>query len=316
MQSTTDSRAVGSTSPTFSFVIPTYNEECDIAPTVSAALDQRYPALEVIVVDGASTDATCEILGPWTAAGTVRLIRQPRRMGVAAARNEGIDAARGDVVVVLNADVRPRPDFLARLVPHYDAGYDCVSVESSVVNLERAIPRFLEADHRVKFGGNARGNVGWTEGFSCRRSAATAVRFPASLPGLGGEDVEFFNGLLAAGAAWKGDFSIVVPHQAPATLPSFWQQWQARGSAVPYIEARLRRRSLPTVTLRRLLATGWSTAKGALLVPGIVAAWRRARVSPAGRRDLASFLALVYVQMVAHRVGEWRALARLWRAQT
>src|SRR5262249_43393671 len=134
----------------------------------------------------------------------------------------------------------PESDFLARLAGHYHDGADAVSVESRVVNLNSAISRFIQADHEVVHGENKRGNVGWTEGFSCRRDLATRAPFPEQIPVAGGEDGIFFERLIALGCRWQPDFTIVVPHRAPATYRAFWRQWFERGAAVPYIEAHVR----------------------------------------------------------------------------
>jgi hypothetical protein len=298
--------------PSFSFVIPTLNEAEDIGPTLDTVLTQRLPALEVVVVDGGSSDRTPEIVRGFAARGPVRLVEKPAPPGVGAARNAGIGAATGDVVVVLNADVRPPPDFLERLAPLYLAGFDCVSVEARVENLDDPFGRFVQAEHDLRYGPHRRARVGWTEGFSCRRKLALAARFPEEIPGAGGEDVVFFERLRASGAAWWLDRSIVVTHRTPSTLCGFWRQWQGRGEAVPYLEWRVRRLPLAVVAARRTLAALWSLALAATLVVPLVGAWRRARRSPRGLRDLPVLWALDQVRMAAHRFGEWRSLLRIW----
>ncbi len=103
--------------PTFSIVVPTYNEGDDIAATCEAVRQlSRHP--EVVFVDGGSTDETTTIIRRYLADGSMRLIEEDARRGVAAARNAGARAASGDVIVFLNADVRLPRDFLDRLVRH------------------------------------------------------------------------------------------------------------------------------------------------------------------------------------------------------
>ncbi len=53
----------------------------------------------------------------------------------------GILEARGEIVAVLNADVRPAPDFLARIVPHYERGADFLLVQSEVSNQDDLFAR-------------------------------------------------------------------------------------------------------------------------------------------------------------------------------
>src|SRR6185295_9191732 len=91
--------------PSFSILIPTYNEAADIGDTLDAIERQTLPASEVIVVDGGSTDGTLELLTSRATGSRILVIDEGRRRGVAAARNTGIDAATCEVVVLLNADV-------------------------------------------------------------------------------------------------------------------------------------------------------------------------------------------------------------------
>ncbi len=298
--------------PSFSIIIPTYNEAEDIGATLDAVLAQRLPAHEVIVVDSGSEDGTLALLQERAARDGLVIIDEGRRRGVAAARNTGMRAATGDVVVLLNADVMPEPDFLERLSPLYrDRQADFVSVNASVANTHCVTGRFLQAEHELLYDERS---VGWTEGFSCRREAAIAAGFPEEIPGLGGEDVEFFGRLRATNAAWRVAYDIVVPHRVPSSLRAFWAQWRWRGNAIPHIETRLRRRSLLLVAVRRALATLKSIAVAAAIVPNARAAWLRAQRSPRRTRDLPTFWLLLHVQTAAHRYGEWQTLATLWRA--
>ncbi|HXF52414.1 MAG TPA: glycosyltransferase [Dehalococcoidia bacterium] len=297
--------------PTFSFVIPALNEAADIAATLEATLAQRLPASEVIVVDGGSTDGTREIVRRYAGRGPVRLLEQRGRTGVGAARNAGIHAATGDVIVALNADVRPPPDFLERLAEAYVTGHDCVSVESRVENLSDAFGRFIQAEHELRYGPGR--EVGWTEGFSCRRELALRAPFPEEIPGAGGEDVVFFDRLRALGAAWRLERSIVVTHRTPSTLRDFWRQWRGRGRAVPYLERRVFGLPAGVVVARRALAALWSLTLALTVVGPLLGAWRRARRSPRGLRDLPAFWALDHVRMAAHRSGEWAGLLRMAR---
>lgn len=300
--------------PSFSVVIATLNEASDIAATLDAVLSQRQPALEVIVVDGGSTDGTRDIVRSYAARGPVRLLDQGERTGVGVARNVGLRAASGDVVVILNADVRPPLDFIERLASLYREGYDYVSVESRVENLHDATGRFLQAEHELRYDPDRR-RVGWTEGFSCRRSLTQSVLFPEEVPCAGGEDVVFFQRLCGASAAWRFERSIVVTHRVPSTLRAFWRQWQGRGEAVPYLERRVLGLPMAVVVARTALAGLWSLAMAATVIAPAVGAWRRARRSPRGLRDLPAFWALDHVRMAAHRGGEWRSLLRIWREE-
>lgn len=97
--------------PTVSFVIPAYNAASTIRATIESVLRQTYRDFEVLVVDDGSTDETASIVrsfGP-----DVRNLYQPNQ-GLAAARNTGIRATTGKVLVLLDADDMWLPDLLER----------------------------------------------------------------------------------------------------------------------------------------------------------------------------------------------------------
>jgi glycosyltransferase involved in cell wall biosynthesis len=93
-------------------VIPTFNRRTQVAAAVDSVLKQRGAAPEVIVVDDGSTDDTAAALdGAFGAA--VRILRSENR-GVAAARNLGVSAARGDWIAFLDSDDLWMPEKLRR----------------------------------------------------------------------------------------------------------------------------------------------------------------------------------------------------------
>jgi glycosyltransferase involved in cell wall biosynthesis len=303
----------GATATTFSVVIPTYNEAGDIGETIAGVLAQTLPAIEVIVVDGGSVDGTVEKLRAMSAGGRVTVIEEGRRRGVSAARNAGMRAASGDVIVILNADVLLPPDFLARLAERYAQGdIDLLSVDSEVSNLDAFTGRYIHAVHRLKYGA---ASVGWSEGFSCRREAALGALFPEEIPGAGGEDVEFVDRLLKAGRSWKVDYSICVKHRVPDTWRGFWAQFRGRGRAVPYIEHGLRKWPLALVTAVRAMVLAKTVFTALLLVPNAMHALQLAEHSPRGQRDAPVLWVTHHAMLAAHRTGEWQTLIQLWRAR-
>jgi glycosyltransferase involved in cell wall biosynthesis len=87
--------------PLVSIVIPCYNAELYIRRAVESALTQTYENVEVLIVDDGSTDKTPSIVREFD--GKVTLIRQPHSGG-SAARNKGLNCARGEFVQFLDAD--------------------------------------------------------------------------------------------------------------------------------------------------------------------------------------------------------------------
>jgi len=98
--------------PGLSVIIPTYNRAPLVKEAVASVLAQTWRDFEVLVVDDASRDGTAEALGAF--GSWIRLLRSPSRLGVAAARNLGISAARGQWLAFLDSDDLWRPEKLAR----------------------------------------------------------------------------------------------------------------------------------------------------------------------------------------------------------
>jgi dolichol-phosphate mannosyltransferase len=111
-----------------SVVVPTYNE----AENVRELMERVKSSLkgvdfEVIVVDDSSPDGTAEIaeeLGKIY--GNVKVVKRPRKMGLASALLEGMKAARYDVVAVMDADLQHPPELLPKLLEKIEEGYDVV----------------------------------------------------------------------------------------------------------------------------------------------------------------------------------------------
>lgn len=136
-----------------SFIVPAYNEEFELGRSIAAirnaANSSAYP-YEIIVVDDGSTDATARIAEAEGAA-----LVQIRRRQIAAARNAGAKAARGEVLFFVDADTRISAVHITEAVAALTAG---CSGGSARVAVEGAIPSwariFLRVFSLVYFGIN------------------------------------------------------------------------------------------------------------------------------------------------------------------
>jgi len=102
-----------------SIILPAKNE----APTIGRLLDhiaQLYPQAERLVVDDGSTDGTPDI----AIARGARVVSHPYSLGNGAAVKTGARAARGEVLVFMDADGQHDPADIPRLLAPLDAGYD------------------------------------------------------------------------------------------------------------------------------------------------------------------------------------------------
>ena len=88
-----------------SVVIPTYNRAALLPRAIDSVSAQTFPDWEIVLVDDGSTDGTVLLAAQYQArfAERFRYIRQ-EHAGCCAARNRGIEAARGDLVALLDAD--------------------------------------------------------------------------------------------------------------------------------------------------------------------------------------------------------------------
>jgi len=99
-----------------SVIIPVYNEQGTIAETI-ARVRASSPEKEIIVVDDASTDSTCDIIAPLVA-DDLSLIRQPQNAGKGAAIRRALEEVTGDIVLIQDADLEYDPaDYPALIAP-------------------------------------------------------------------------------------------------------------------------------------------------------------------------------------------------------
>lgn len=107
---------IGLQAPLVSIVIPCHNQGAYLRQSIDSALQQTYPAVEVIVVDDGSSDDTGAVVRTYP---SVRHVTQ-RNLGAAAARNAGLRESRGEYLIFLDAD--------DRLLPHAAAaGVECLT---------------------------------------------------------------------------------------------------------------------------------------------------------------------------------------------
>ncbi len=96
--------------PLVSICIPTYNRADMVGDAIRSALSQTYPALEVVVVDNASTDRTAEVVAS-LADPRLRFERNDRNLGLFGNFNRCIELARGTLVHILHSDDTIPPGF-------------------------------------------------------------------------------------------------------------------------------------------------------------------------------------------------------------
>lgn len=97
--------------PRFSIVIPTYNRSASVLETLQSCFDQSFTDFEMVVVDDGSSDDTQEVLAGIDDPRLVVVYQD--NAGPAAARNRGMQSARGRYIAFLDSDDRWYPEFLS-----------------------------------------------------------------------------------------------------------------------------------------------------------------------------------------------------------
>src|SRR5687768_14881624 len=85
--------------PSLSIITVCFNSVATIRDAIESVLSQEYPDLEYIVIDGGSTDGTCEVVRSF--GSRIAVFVSERDRGIYDAMNRGLALARGDVVGML-----------------------------------------------------------------------------------------------------------------------------------------------------------------------------------------------------------------------
>lgn len=137
--------------PLVTVVMPVYNEERFIDRSLDAVLRQDYPRLEVLVVDGRSTDRTPQIVKAAAERDSrVRLLDNPGRIQ-SRALNLALNAAQGDVIARVDGHTIIAPDYISRCVYHLlETGADNVGGPQSFAGTT-PMGRAIAAAYRSAF---------------------------------------------------------------------------------------------------------------------------------------------------------------------
>jgi len=183
--------------PRISVIVPARDAEATLPRALAGLAGQELgEPFEVIVVDNGSRDGTAALAE--SSSAVTRVVRRARGEGPGAARNAGVQAAGGSVLVFLDADCRPAPGWLAAGV---SASGDADLVQGRVLPDPEA--RLGPFDRTLSVGA-AHGLFETANLFVVRSTFERVGGFPAGLEGSGGapfgEDVIFGWGARRAGA--------------------------------------------------------------------------------------------------------------------
>jgi glycosyltransferase involved in cell wall biosynthesis len=226
------------TTPDLTVVIPTYDRLETLRHVVPSLLAQdlapeRY---EIVVADSLSKDGTREYLaGVAETEPRVRHLPGPYT-GRAMARNAGIEAARGTVVMFTDADIIAAPDLLGRHLAHHTkrAGIAVVGMELQVASLAEYETLRDRPEVRRPLHPMGRKTLSWlyflTGNASVRKTDLDRVgRFDESFTGYGHEDLELGYRLQAAGLTLVYEPAAIDYHWHPVPYDEQKQKMELAG---------------------------------------------------------------------------------------
>jgi glycosyltransferase involved in cell wall biosynthesis len=191
------------TAPLVSVVVPTYNQPVLLEQTLHSVFEQTLTDYEVVVVNDGSTDDTLKQLTKY--GDRIRVVTQPNA-GVGAARNRGIDEARGTYVALLDHDDLWRPNKLQIQVDFLKSHPECISVSAPwATSLEPDVIPFNIDQFRNSLGIVERPLAALAEGqlflitstLMFHRKRAEGLRYATQRDCI--EDVPFHLGLISRG---------------------------------------------------------------------------------------------------------------------
>ena len=115
--------------PLIDVVMPAYNEEASLPRVIETLFSElgRLPyRFELILVDDGSSDGTAAVVRRYQTQYPITLVSLTRNFGKETALLAGLDHARGDATVIMDADLQHPVALIEQFVTHWEQGYECV----------------------------------------------------------------------------------------------------------------------------------------------------------------------------------------------
>jgi glycosyltransferase involved in cell wall biosynthesis len=211
-----------STLPSISCVVPCRNEARNLVhllPELTELLAGLAAQFEVVLVDDGSTDESPALMQAWAQRPGIRVLQLSRNFGKEAALTAGLEAAQGDVVILMDADLQHPPSLIPAMLARWREGADVVYACRYDRRDERALKRLgTRAFYRlVNLGDRFQLPEGAGDFRLLDRAAVDAL---LALP----ERNRFMKGLYA----WIGFKAVEIPYEPPprASGHSHFNLWR------------------------------------------------------------------------------------------
>lgn len=209
--------------PLYSVIIPAYQAEGTIGPCVRALNEQGVPRdrYEIIVVDDGSTDRTAAVARQ---AGADRVLTIPHG-GPSAARNAGVEVARGEIVLFTDADCEPWPDWIERMTAPF-ADPAVMGVKGIYRTRQRGlIARLVQLEYEFRYARMAGlSSIDFIDTYAAAYRRDLFLRyggFATDIPIPSVEDIDFSFRLAQAGQRLVFVPDARVWHTHPPTLRAY-----------------------------------------------------------------------------------------------
>ena len=120
---------MNTSAPNVTVFIPVFNREKFIGQAIDSVLSQQYPDFELLIVDDGSEDRSVEIIRAYEDP-RIRIVQNPRNMGIPITRNRGLEEARGAYIAILDSDDVMLPNRLSTQIDFLDKHSDYVGIGS------------------------------------------------------------------------------------------------------------------------------------------------------------------------------------------
>jgi poly-beta-1,6-N-acetyl-D-glucosamine synthase len=302
--------------PFVSIVVAAYCEEAVIEGTLDSLLALDYPDYEIVIVDDGSPDRTAELVRAFMDRRdvNVRLLEKRVNEGKAMALNDAIPIVRGEIVVVVDADIHPRPDVLSHLVPHFRHGRVAAVAGNPQVSNTRSLLAKLQATEFASIVSVLRraqrvwGRILTVSGAICAFRKGAIVDVGLFDPSMATEDIAMSWKLQRRFYDIRYEPRAVCAMQVPETLSGLWRQrkrWAKGLAQVLHRHADLlldwRTRRMWPVFIEAVCSVLW-----AYLAVGMIAFWALSYavgLEPLGADPVPNFWGMVIATVALAQLG-------------